>query len=465
MKQLNVLFVLSDQFRAMCLEDDPVRTPNLDRLAESSINVTQAVSSYPVCSPHRAMLLTGMHPSSNGVPMNLNTANMEVIPGLGVRAGLPTWASVLQGHGYRTGYIGKLHLEAPVLPDDEIYGEGRREDGKVWDAWSPPGHRFGFDFWYSHGCNDHHLRPHYWTTDADRTERTDVEKWSAEHETDVAIGFLEERPREQPFALFVSWNPPHQPFDELPPGAPLARYEAMSPRELLVRPNVDHDSAAGREAARIAPMYFAAVEAVDAQLGRLLDTLDRLGIADDTVVVFTSDHGMQLGSHDLLYKNVPWDESVRLPCLIRVPGVDGGRTRAMLTSVDIAPTLIGLAGFADDVPVGMQGRDLSAVLRRDEVVDAEEASLYFRWPTDSDPTSSRGLLTHRWKYFVTKDDAGDCQGMLFNRADDPYEMTPLTDAAVEAQLARRLLEELTANGETWEGLEWVRSRLDTLVGE
>ncbi len=461
MKQPNILFILSDQFRAMCLEDDPVRTPHLDAMVEESVNLTEAVSCYPVCSPHRAMLMTGQHPSRNGVPMNVNSHNCAWNPGgVGLRD-LPTWSSVLLEQGYRTGLIGKWHLEPPVLPDDEQYGEGRRpEDGKVWDAWSPFERRFGFEFWHSHGCMDRHLKPHYWAEDALREERTDVDQWSAEYETDVAIEFLEVTPRDRPFAVFLSWNPPHQPFDELPPDAPLEHYQAMSPEELLVRGNVDHNSEVGKEAARIAPLYFAAVECVDAQLGRVVDALDRLDLADNTIVVFTADHGMQLGSHDELYKMTPWNESMRLPCLMRIPGVPGGESRAMMSSVDIAPTLIGLAGRTDVIPAEMQGRDLSPVILGEHAFDDDEVSMYYRWPLDEVQSSARGLLTHRWKYIVTHEADGACHSMLLRREDDPYELHPLDDPETEATLARRLIKELVAAEEEWDGLGWLRSRAD-----
>ncbi len=457
--QPNILFILSDQFRAMCLEDDPVRTPHLDAMAATSVKLTEAVSCYPVCSPHRAMLMTGQHPSRNGVPMNVNSHNFANHPGGVGLKDLPTWSSVLLEQGYRTGLVGKWHLEPPVLPDDEKYGEGRRpEDGKVWDAWSPFERRFGFEFWHSHGCMDRHLKPHYWSEDALREERTDVDQWSAEYETDVAIEFLETVSKDRPFAMFLSWNPPHQPFDELPPDAPLEHYQAMSPEELLVRGNVDHQSDDGKEAARIAPMYFAAVECVDAQLGRVMETLDRLDLADDTIVVFTADHGMQLGSHDEIYKNVPWNESMRLPCLMRIPGVPAGETRAMMSSVDIAPTLIGLAGHADAIPAEMQGRDLSPVILGEHAFDDDEVSLYYRWPLDETPSSTRGLLTHRWKYIVNHAADGTCHSMLLRREGDPYELHPVDDPATEAALAQRLANELRAADEDWEGIPWLLAK-------
>ncbi|MEE2815854.1 MAG: sulfatase-like hydrolase/transferase, partial [Actinomycetota bacterium] len=137
----NILVVMADQFRAASLGvagEDPVHTPHLDALAENGRVMRQVVSGYPVCSPHRAMFLTGMRPQANGVTVNVNSESAE--DGVGLRDGLPTWASALRDRGWRTGYIGKWHLEPPV-DDDERYGEGRRDDGKVWDAWSPPHRR------------------------------------------------------------------------------------------------------------------------------------------------------------------------------------------------------------------------------------------------------------------------------------------------------------------------------------
>lgn len=131
----HIVVVMADQFRASALGllgEDPVTTPHLDRLAREGRLVRHAVSCYPVCSPHRAMFLTGLRPADNGVTLNLNSETAT--DGVRLRDELPTWASILRSHGYRTGYIGKWHLEQPT-PEDEIHGEGRRSDGKVWDAW------------------------------------------------------------------------------------------------------------------------------------------------------------------------------------------------------------------------------------------------------------------------------------------------------------------------------------------
>ena len=168
-----------------------------------------------------------------------------------------------------------------------------------------------------------------------------------EHETDVAIRFLRDAAgQEEPFALMVSHNPPHQPFD-LAPSTHRHRYNKLPPAELLPRPNVEFDSAGGEEAVASAAQYFAAVSAVDEQVGRLLAEVSTLGMAQNTIVIFTSDHGMQLGSHGLMYKNVPCEESMSIPFLIRWPeripiGVDDS---TVISSMDFAPTLLGLVGI------------------------------------------------------------------------------------------------------------------------
>lgn len=379
----NLLFILADQLRAMCADSagspgaDPAETPHLDALAAAGIGLPHAVSCYPVCSPHRAMLVTSQYPHANGITHNVNSETAE--HGVRLRAGVGSWGQALADAGYRTGWIGKWHLEPPTA-EDAVFGEGRRDDGKVWDAYSPPEARHGFGFWHSYGCCDNHLAPHYWEGDAPREARIDVDAWSAEHETDVALQFLDDAAAgPEPFALVVSFNPPHQPFDQLPAWADPS-YRALAPEALLTRPNVDLTSGVGEEAVAIAPLYFAAVAGIDAQVGRLTAALERLGLADDTLVVVTSDHGQQMGSHGLLYKNVPFEESLRIPFVARFPGRLPAATRpeTVLSSVDVGPTLLGLLGSP---PMeGAAGQDRSAHLTGAGSSADPGHALYFRWP-------------------------------------------------------------------------------------
>lgn len=445
----NILVVMADQFRAASLGilgEDPVHTPHLDRLAQQGCLALQAISGYPVCSPHRAMFLTGMRPETNGVTHNVNSETAA--QGVGLHDGLPTWASTLREHGWRTGYIGKWHLEPPV-PADETFGEGRRDDGKVWDAWSPPTRRFGFDFWYSYGAADRHLAPHYWTTDAARDQRVDVDQWSAEHETDVAIRFIRDA-GEEPFALMVSLNPPHQPFDQVPDRYCDA-YRSLDDAALLNRPNVRHGAEAAREAAEIARDYFAAITGVDEQIGRLIAAVDERGDDRRTVILFTSDHGMQLGSHDLLYKNVAYEESMRLPLIVRAPGlVPAGETRTIIDSLDFAPTILGLAGVSTS-DERIAGRDRSAALRGAETADDDDASLYWRYASRSDPSSARGLRTSTAKIVATWHPASGLEVRFFDLAADPYELHDRSADPAAAAFARRLEGELGRAGDRWDG--------------
>lgn len=448
----NIIVVMADQFRAASLGaagEDPVHTPHLDALAESGRIMRQAVSGYPVCSPHRAMFLTGMRPHVNGVTLNVNSESAQ--DGVGLRDDLPTWASALRESGWRTGYIGKWHLEPPV-DDDERFGEGRRDDGKVWDAWSPPHRRFGFDYWYSYGAADRHLAPHYWTTDAGREDRVDVDQWSAEHEIDVAIDFLRDA-GDEPYALMVSLNPPHQPFDQVPDRY-RARCADLDDLTLLNRPNVPHGTTVAAEAATVARDYFAAITGVDEQVGRLAAAVAAQRTNRPTVILFTSDHGMQLGSHGLMYKNVPFEESMRLPLIVHAPGlIPPGESQTVLDSLDFAPTILGLAGVAArDERVA--GRDRSDVLRGAPdapASDDEDGTLYTRFASRSDASSVRGLRTPTAKVIATWHPASGLETQFFDLVADPYELDDCPDDPRAAAMIGRLCDELRRADDDWEG--------------
>ncbi|ATG50784.1 hypothetical protein CFK38_04035 [Brachybacterium vulturis] len=430
----NLVLLIADQFRAQCVapDGDPVPTPHLDALAVRGVRCETALSSYPVCSPHRAMLISGQTPQENGVHLNVNSATAA--SGVGLRSDAESWAAVMAAHGMATGWIGKWHLEPPTA-EDEIWGEGRRDDGKVWDAFSPPERRFGFSHWYSYGCCDDHLRPHYWATDGGREDRIDVEQWSAAHETDRALRFLDEHGA-GPFALAVSWNPPHPPFDQLPHGV----HEQFAGRgeELLVRPNVTEGIRA--EAARVAPQYFTAVHEIDQQVGRIVEALAQRGLTEDTLVVFTSDHGTQLGSHGRLDKNVPLEESMRIPLIVGGPShLAPGRSSALIGSLDMAPTLLGLVGLADSIPARMVGEDLSPAILSHAGADPESVVPFFHDEAAPDGLQQRGLRTptHMW---VLSARSGEVWSTCHDLVADPFQLHPLEDPALDRALAARARE-------------------------
>ncbi len=409
-----------------CLGEDPVVTPHLDALAASGRLLTEATSSYPVCSPCRAMLLSGAYPWVNGVWLNTNSQTAPL--GVGLKADLRCWSDVLADEGYELGWVGKWHLDPPD-EIDALYAEGRRDDdGRVWDHWTPPERRHGFGYWYAYGACDRHLTPHYWTTTADQTQPVRVDEWSPRHEAQVVSDFLRRAAVSyadsgQPFGMVWSINPPHQPFDEVPDEY-RAVTSGLSDAELLVRPNVP-DGPVRAEAAAIARDYFAAIHGVDEQIGRVLAVLDELGLRKDTVVVFTSDHGMQLGSHGLMYKNVPYEESVRVPMIWSQPGrIVPGHDDVLMGSVELAPTLLGLLAAADR-PGHMIGADLSGRLLGDDVPGPDE-TMYLRIAGPNDPTEVRGIRTRTATFVVER--AGDAVSRsLFDRATDPYELDDLAD--------------------------------------
>ncbi len=443
----NILFVLCDELRQAavgCYGQDPVITPTLDRFAGQSLVLTHCVSNQPVCTPYRGMLFTGKYPFSTGLFTNCNSRNR-----IHLRDDARCIGDVMSENGYSLGYIGKLHLHKPT-EECAKYGEGPRPDGVVWDAYTPPGPaRHGFDFWYSYGCCDRHLTPHYWTGDAPASQPIEPKEWSVKHETDVAIEYIKNpggkyRDPNKPFMLLVSHNPPHMPFHEVP-----EQYKkpfADKPiGKLLTRGNVRYKNE--EQARREAADYFAAVHGIDQQFGRILDTLDEQGLAENTIVIFTSDHGEMMRSYDRIGKNIWYDESLLVPWLMRWPGkIKPGRDDLLLGAIDIYPTLLGLAGLSDAAPSDIEGDDRSAVLlgRGGE----RPTSAFYLWPHANTQTdhghfaSIRGLRTHRYTFVVGRDAVGRDTPILHDNQTDPYQFTNAADD--HPSLVARLRGELDA---------------------
>lgn len=455
----NLVFVFPDELRQQAVGvygQDPVITPNLDAFAADSLVLTQAVSNYPVCSPYRGMLFTGKYPVSSGVTGNCYSGTIQ--HGIELKDSERCFSDVLHDAGYHQGYIGKLHLHLPK--DEEIpYTEGwRGEPGKgtFWDAYTPPGPgRHGYDFWYSYGCCDRHLTPHYWTGDARVDERIDVEEWSVKHETDVAIEYIRNsggnlRDPGRPFSLVISHNPPHMPFHEVPEEY-LRAYAGQSPEDLLNRGNVDlsdRDHAAFRSVTQ----YFAAITGVDEQLGRLLSVLEEEGLEDDTIVVFASDHGDMMGSHGLMGKGVWYEESLLVPFIVRWPGhITPGNDDLLFGAPDIMPTLLGLMGHGQDVPDAVEGTDYSeAFLGRP--CQRPTSAYYIRCdPPSEDRAGARGVRTDRYT-FVARGQGEGRSLVLHDNAEDPYQLENVANRKpdVVQDLKMEVNAWLEKTGDTWE---------------
>ena len=434
----NLLFVLPDQFRKQALgfmNQDPVITPNLDNFAKQSMVFTNAVSSNPICTPFRAMLLTGRHSISIDMVSNCQ-------PGLDQQFSEQEIciSDALKTGGYQTGYIGKWHLEMPSLNKSKNPPD---KPDDAWDAWTPPGQRrHGFDFWYAYNTDHDHFKPHYWK---DCPEKIEIEQWSVEHETDVAINFIKNRQKDAPFALFVSWNPPHPPY--IAPD----KYKALyKDKELPVRPNVKPSE----KYQQTHLSYYAAVSSCDDNFSRLLKTLEEEKIAEDTIVVFTSDHGEMLGSHGRFSKSIWYEECIGIPFIIRWPGRIKPETEDMPFAVyHFMPTLLGLMGLP--IPRNVEGTDYSLLMLGKEVSNAKDAFIaYYQYPdkvmavgqpesvwiqqgvdlrkkgVDWRTIGFRGLRTKRYTYVVDRYTDGP---------DGPYSADEITDAIEQGKITKRYL--------------------------
>jgi len=411
MTRPNLLFVFADQMRGFdmaCAGNPDVRTPNLDRLSREGMMFEEAVANIPVCTPSRGTMLTGLYP----------LAHRAVANDLPLAVGVPGLGTLARAAGYRTGYVGKWHL-----------------DGVPRLRFTPPGpRRHGFDFWAVCNCAHRYFAAQYFR---DTPEPVRIEGYEPVGQSDLALEFLEQDdPR--PFCLVLSWGPPHNPYRDVP-----EEYLALYPPDALtLRPNVPRDCDRRRAATELAGVY-AHITALDAQLGRLLDALDRTGRADDTIVVFTSDHGDMLWSHGRTRKQQPFEESIRIPFLIRWPGriPAGARSRALLSTVDFAPSLLSLMGIGPENSI--QGADLSAVMRG-EAADGPEATLLMDLVTVDEGRRSglrewRGLrtATHTYARFADGE-----PWVLFDNAADPFQRRNLVHVPAHRRLRARLEAEL-----------------------
>ena len=424
LKRPNIVFVFPDQFRRQAMgfmNEDPVISPNLDRFASQSMVFTNACSNFPVCSPFRGMLMTGKYPHSNNLLSNCCSAHTKY--GVYLRESERCLADVLHDAGYSTGYIGKWHLDAPDAPDVDDWREA------VWDVYTPPGpRRHGFEFWYSYGCCDEHLNPHYWVGDAKENSKTIIDDWSPRHEAGVAIDYIRNkngkyRATDKPFALFVSMNPPHPPFDQVPQEY-VDRYKGKTAKDLLNRPNVDlsHNTKSASRAKKWGKHYFAAVTGVDEQFGRILKCLAEEGLEKETIVIFTADHGEMMGSHDMMGKSIWYEESLGIPFIIRWPGHIRPSKDDMLLSVpDLMPSLLGLVGLREMIPCGVEGSDYSGVILGKPHRKPDSA---FYLAPDMHRSSTGGLrgIRTRSHFFGVEHSKGEKQYTLFDLEKDPYQL-------------------------------------------
>jgi arylsulfatase A-like enzyme len=452
----NLLLVFPDEMRAQAQQFmgmDPVLTPNIDRFARQSVVMRQAVANYPLCTPARGMLMTGQYPIRNG--MTGNCHDYGALVGIDLSRHAHCWSDVLKAQGYTTGYIGKWHLDAPHAP--YVKTRNNPPNGTKWNEWTPPERRHGFDFWYSNGAPEDHDSLSYWTNDSTRDTPIRVNEWGPIHEADTAIRFLKNeggklRDASKPFALVVSMNPPHSPYDQVPQRY-LDLYAGKTARELNPHANVNWDKHYEDSKGPLnAVSYFAMVSAVDEQFGRILAALDEQKLSQETLVVFFSDHGCCLGAHGEPTKNNPYEESMRIPMMFRLPGATLPRMDDTLMSLpDLYPTLLGLLGLGQHIPASVEGSDLSARVLTGKGNTAT-SQLYLYVPYGANSFGKRGVRTERHTLIVERRDKQALRYQLFDNVADPLQMKDIAanNMTLLSELVQReLLPWLELTGDSW----------------
>ncbi|MEW6356500.1 MAG: sulfatase [Planctomycetota bacterium] len=404
-KQPNILWIFSDQHRAHaigCYGDPNIETPNLDRLAREGIRFTNAYSNTPLCSPFRASLYTGQYISTHGVISLFRPLLPEKQPEL---------AEALRRNGYHTSHMGKWHLSGGDCPCHFV----------------SPYFRPGWDDWLGWENSNDFLNTTYSIGDHPHPVRR-LEGYQTDALTDLTVEWLREHADSGPWFHVMSIEPPHGAMPQLYPDNPNFApepYMAMfRGKPLQYRPNFASNHPRRAEFERNLRGYYAQIKNLDDNIGRVIQVLEETHQLDNTVIFYFSDHGDLMGSHGMLHKCRPEEESSNIPLIVRYPVRIPANTvsDALISAVDIMPTLLGFLGIP--VPEGVEGQDLSPVLEGRRGKGAELVLMQFEsaFFPETPQTAFRAIRTGHWLYsfFLTRGPA-----QLFNMQNDPYQQANL----------------------------------------
>lgn len=428
-KRPNVIWIFGDQHRAQSTgfaQDPNLRTPNLDRFASESAVFSRAFSGFPLCCPARGSLLTGLYPH-------------RCVPGheYPLPAEQRTIAHVLGEEGYRTAYFGKWHL-----------GGFQESQGRAAHFITDPARRGGFQKWVGYENNNSPFDSWVHGGEGEGAFHERLPGYETDALTDLFIDYLEnqvsgdqEAESAEPFFAVLSVQPPHDPYI-----APESWMKRHSPGEVILRRNVPEIPHVVERARRQLAGYHAMIENLDWNFGRIREALHRLGLTEDTHLIFFSDHGDMQGSHGQFGKNSPWEESIRVPLVIG-GGAPFYQYRSGINDdpiqlVDLPTTTLGLCGV--EVPEWMQGRDFSARRLPGRELPDHRDSGYLQGVIPTLHTYStdrpwRGVVTRDgWKYTVLEGQPW----MLFHLAEDPYELANLAHNTRYRSERKRLQDEL-----------------------
>lgn len=460
-KRPNVLFIISDDLNNMlgCYGDRIAKTPNIDKLAARGVRFDRAYCAFPLCGPSRNALLTGLYPNSTGI-----FANQQIF-----RQTIPNQLSMPQAFrqaGYFAARIGKLyHYNVP-----NSIGTNGHDDPASWELELNPA---GVDRLEEHpkifsllpnqfgGTLSWYASPKSDQFHTDGLEAEDAE-WVLERCA---------KRRDRPFFLAVGFFRPHTPYvspkpyfdlypeKDMPVVQGVKEDQADIPPPGLGSHKKEHEKLTDDLRRQARQAYLASISFMDAQVGKVVAALDRLGLADNTIIVFTSDHGYHMGEHGLWQKMSLFEESARVPLLIVAPGVAkaGTAAKSPVSHIDLFPTLAELCGVK--APDNLQGQSLVPMLRDPNVVGRGWAITQVMrggGPARASVTTNVGsngprffgytLRTPRWRY--TEWDEGRKGRELYDHDIDPRELTNLANLPDHAKTVEELSQQLRAAAKT-----------------
>ncbi len=400
------------------------KTPNLDKVFQRGVTFTGAVTNQPVCAPSRSGVFTGHYATETGVWKN----------GLQLRRDLPTLAGILRNNGYTANLIGKWHLSGA--------GAGfvsAKDRGGFLDVWE--------------GANvlEFTSHPYYGTIwDGQGNPLTWKDEYRVDFLTDRAVRFLKQ-PQEKPFLLFVSQLEPHFQNDQGRFVAPNGYADRF--RNPYVPPDLLH--LPGNWQAQL-PDYYGDIEKIDESVGRILQTLEEQKLLDNTIFLFTSDHGCHFETRNAEYKRSPHDSSIRIPFLMQGPGLDRSmQLSEIVGNIDLTPTLLDAAGVS--VPASMKGRSLMPLVRDPEArLNWDNRALI----QISESMVGRAIRTPEWTYCVADPSLQGSSNpasthyqeyVMYNNFSDPAQLINLAGRmpfqGAANQLREQLIEMIVASGE------------------
>jgi arylsulfatase A-like enzyme len=417
----NILFIFADQmhrYAMHCMGTEDIHTPHLDRLAEQGVLFTNAYSNCPICGPFRINLFTGLYTCQTGT-----YGNGDRIP-----ENTPTLAGTLNACGYHTSYVGKWHI------------------GGAGNIPIPRELRGDFTDFIAYQCYNGFYQDVVFYDEANVAHSFDRHRTCVT--TDLALQRLE-RMDDHPFTLFISYQAPHYPEQPDPEYVALYRDVIITrrPNSKEIDPYTRTYSPPSPQPPELCPdyqrygnnldeylrLYYGMVSQIDTEVGRLMDALERLGVADRTVVLFTSDHGDMQGSHGLKNKSLPHEESAGIPLIVRVPGgATGVISDALVSGIDYFPTCLAYAGAP--IPAALPGTSFALL-----TYGADQGLV---GPIFSEMEDWAMVREGDWKLVIDKDTG--MPTMLINLRDDPYEQNNLVGKkgfdAVSTHLQQRLRE-------------------------